>query len=118
MLFQRSDGLYTGVSGLGPFGDEVFPEKFRLPVAEEILGGQNRRKHRNAGIQLHAHKTVDHSAGDKFVPVYAAIDDQTTGNNPRILTTAGEDFRAQGNFEGAGHFEQIDVAVIQLCMSS
>ena len=50
--------------------------------------------------------------------INAAIDDQTAGDNPRVLTTAGKNFGAQRDLESAGYFEQIDIAAIQFGVSA
>ena len=39
MLFQRTYGFYAGVGGFRALGHKVFPEKFRLSVAQKVLWG-------------------------------------------------------------------------------
>ena len=51
----------------------------------------------------------------------AAESPEGDGELPRArawLAAAGEDFRAQRNLESAGDFEQIDIAIVQLCVGS
>ena len=84
----------------------------RLSILK-LMRRQNNGQSGYIGIQLHAHQTINHCARDKFVTINATIDDQPAGDDPRVLTTAGKNFGAQWNLESAGHFEQIDITIIQ-----
>jgi hypothetical protein len=57
---------------------EEFPVIF---VVMKALRCEHGRDHRHLGVELNAHQRADHRIGDEFVPIDAAIDDETGGDD-------------------------------------
>ncbi len=78
-------------------------------VLVEVARREHRRQHRHLRVQLHAHQAVDHGRRDELMAVDAAIDYQGAGDHGVVEATACELLRVQGNLEGAGDLEEVDL---------
>ena len=80
----------------------VLEEANMLAVAVELLWRQHHGEDRYFGLELNLHQTVQDGAGDEFVPIDAAIDDETGGDDGSELARLGQQFRLQRDLVTAG----------------
>jgi len=84
-LVDRRD---TGRRGLGALDDEMVVEELLvLVMLMKVLRRQHGRDDRHLGVELNPHQPADHSVGDKFVPVDAAICDKPGGDASFCFTS-------------------------------
>ena len=74
-----------------PLYDEmVIEELLVLVMLMKGLRRQDSRDDRHLGVELNAHQSLDDGVGDELVPVDAAIDNESCGDNSGIPPALGE----------------------------
>jgi hypothetical protein len=86
-------------------------------VLVKSLRRQDDGDDRHFGVQLNAHQSVDDARRHEFVPIDAAVHDESRRDHGGVSSRPREQFYMQGNFKRAGHLEALDVLAFQADLS-
>src|SRR5882757_3614699 len=108
--FQAVQRVGAGFRDLDALNDEMLAEEVVMYGAVvELLRRQHGGEYRHLGLELHVHQRLDHSVGDEFVAIDAAIDHEAGGDDRGVAPRLRQDLRMQGYLERSGHLEHVDI---------
>src|SRR6185312_15645084 len=84
-------------------------ERLMLGMLMEVLGRKHGGDYRHTDFKLYGHQCVDDGRRHEFMPIDAAIHDETAGDHGAIAACLGQQLGMERNLERTRDFVKVDL---------